>query len=107
MDALSLRRLAEDGLTGVPQIQDLAAWCWDQADNTGDARFCGLARSLEFVTEAWDAHGAFRGDTMNRLNTAFSRRLPSVLDAPTAEEATHLAKALREELEEVLSVHGF
>jgi hypothetical protein len=92
-----------DGLPqGAPRTTDLASWCWEHADNTGDARYCGLARSLETIAEVWDDDGYLRNGTYEALNATFKRHLVSVLDAPTAEEGTHLAKLLREELYEVL-----
>ena len=35
------------------------SWCLDRAESTGDARYCGIARTLEFIAHEWDLDSAF------------------------------------------------
>lgn len=75
----------------------MAVWCFDRADATGDARYCGLARTLEDISRFWDIEGRLLQP--ERLRGPFDRHLDAILVAPTAEEGAGLARLLREEVD--------
>lgn len=103
MDASSLERLITDGLLSAPAVQELENYCWDAADNSGDARYSGIARALAVISDVWDSHGALPQGAITSLNEVFRRHLQAVLEANTAQEGAGLARLLREEIYEVLS----
>lgn len=96
-----LRRLQ---LVGVRQLPELIAWCWDQADNTGDARFCGVARALEGILEAWDVKGGLPEHTITDMNRVLREHLEDILSAPEAIIGSDRARWMRSEIGQVL--HG-
>ncbi len=106
MDNQSLRRLAAGGVDAVPGLEMLADWCWEQADNSGDARFCGIARALECLTSRWDSRGRIDTTTMSLLDAVLTEQLGPVLDADSPEFGAHLAKLMREDLLRVLREAG-
>lgn len=102
MDESALRQLARDGLSSAPATRDLEAWCWERADATGDARFCGFARSLEQIAYVWDEYKALPDRVVKDINSALQRHLPAALRVPTAEEGAGLARLLREDVSRIL-----
>lgn len=98
MDEAKLRRLGSRDISGIPELRDLAAWCLEMSEATGDARYCGIARTPGLHRRRWERDGSILTRTL-----AFQRDLPSVLDALTAEEGAGLARLMREEFEDLLS----
>lgn len=93
-----IEALAVTGLTGLDQLSEVSLWCWVRAEQTGDARFCGLARSLEAVGERWATDGGLDGQLFDRVNEIVKLRVPSVLAEQRAPAACSLARAMRDDI---------
>src|SRR5690348_11260855 len=99
--AVLLRKLAEDGLHGVPvdQFPDVAAECDACARATGDARFPVIAQVLVEVFNWWDELGGVPRRIADDINTIVVAELPPALEATTASEgyarAVNFAEAVR------------
>lgn len=106
VDETSLRTVGLDGLQSSPQARDLEVWCWERAEATGDARFCGFARTFENISGIWDDYGALPTDVLNEVNSAFARHVPAALDVVSAEEGAGLARLLREEVADIFQRWG-
>jgi hypothetical protein len=102
VDEASLKELGLSGLVSAPHLRTLEAWCWERAEATGDARFCGIARALENIAEAWDDRRVLPPVITSELQTAFRIHLPSTLAVSAAEEGAGLARLLREEVADIL-----
>lgn len=101
LDETQLKRLAKHGLTAllpVSHVQDIAEYCWDRGETTGDARYCSLWRSLDVVIQAFESHGYLPAETVRNLDDILMRYLPDVIDAQTAEQGALLARAMREQV---------
>lgn len=105
MDEFDLARLADSGLTNTASLRELARWCHDHAEETGDARYSSVARSLDSILGAWGDQ-ALPILTADRLNEALARYLPATLMADSAEEGTRSARLLREAVGEALGHLG-
>lgn len=86
------------GLGGVPHLRELSEWCWSQAEHTGDARFCGIARCLEVLAVDWDEAGGFSAELAQNLRSAFARHVDGILDAESPSEGASIARLLRDEV---------
>lgn len=106
MDETAIRRVCDNGLESAPATRDLEAWCWDHAEATGDARFCGLARALGQVADTWDAYGALPANVAADIAAVFAQHLPDILDVSTPEEGAGLARLLREDVIRILQQWG-
>lgn len=93
--------LAARGLQGAPEAAEIARWCWERAENTGDARYCGLARLLETIVQEWDHFRALPGWVVDRTNSILTAHLPAVEAAENAADGSSLARLLREEVLDV------
>lgn len=100
-----LSRLRGLQLAGNDGLPDLIAWCWDQADNTGDARFCGLARALEAILEAWDVKGGLPESVISDMNRVLRSHVADILDATGPMVGSDRARWMRQEIGDVLE-HG-
>lgn len=103
VDEQTLRRLADNGLELLPSelLAGLIAWCWDRADFTGDARYFGIARTLEPISRAFDEADEAGGVSITALRAVdevLTRRLSTVLDEPDAEAASLLARSMRDDV---------
>lgn len=85
-------------LVDTKRLPDLIAWSWDESDNTGDARYAGIARALEAVHEAWDVKGGLPEATIEAINAALASHLSEVLQLPDAAAAASHARWMREEI---------
>ncbi len=94
-----LRRLQLKGADGLP---DLIAWCWDRSDNTGDARFCGLARTFQAVWDRWDVKGGLPTSVVSEMNRILRAHMADVLDAKDPADGSALARWMRQEIHSVL-----
>lgn len=107
MDHETLERLAADGLSALPgnQLHDLAVWCWDWCEVTGDGRYCSLWRTLDDL-DAWLSEHEERGGVPRALakeiDGLIRSRLGEVLQADSPESGAVLARNLRIEVAERL-----
>lgn len=100
MDEAQLRRLSSELLPGAVELRELASWCLDRAESTGDARYCGLARTFDGIADEWEYDARrFTHSWLLNIQQVFNLHMSAVLDAPTAEEGAGLARLLREEVE--------
>jgi len=90
------RDVGELQLTSIYDIQSATRKLWDESDNTGDARYGGIARALEAISFAWEAAGAFETATVDELNHILRTHLPEILDIADARSATEHARWMRE-----------
>lgn len=102
MDLQSLTRLATDGLTSVTALREIESWCWDQSEASGDARFCSIARALQNIADVWDRLGAFPKAIMSDLEETIRLHLPSILLVERPDEASGLARILRDDVSRLL-----
>lgn len=100
MDHSSLATLAKSGLSAFPpsKIGDLASWCWDIGEATGDARYCSLARTMGLIDDLFEEFGAVGIALIGDIDRLLSDQLPAVIEAETAEEGSRLARILREQV---------
>ncbi|MGO9159502.1 MAG: hypothetical protein ACLP7J_02135 [Streptosporangiaceae bacterium] len=101
MDDAELKRLAEFGveaLLPVERLCDVAEYCRDRCETTGDARYCTLGEAIGYIVEFFEERGAMEVGTIDNLDHAFKRHLGGVLDAETAESGALLGRSLREEI---------
>ena len=103
MSEQALRALSTEGLKNAPHLRDLSQWCWDRAEQTGDARYCALARLLGRVAEEWDEIGGVEDSIAREIQNELANHLASVLDTPDPVEASSIAKLLREQVAEIVS----
>jgi orotate phosphoribosyltransferase len=93
-----LAELKELQLPRADRLLDLSAWCWDTSDNTGDARFAGIARTLEEISEAWDVKNGLPEAVIRELNTLLANNLAEILSMPDAADASDHARRMRNEI---------
>lgn len=93
-----LLRIAEHGIAAFPPagLHDLADWCWDLGEATGDARYSSLSRSFEIIAELFDLNKVAESTTVKRLDILLNRHMCEILSAESAEVGAHLARAMRE-----------
>jgi orotate phosphoribosyltransferase len=91
-------------LPGTDRIPDLISWCWDEADNSGDSRYAGIARALDAVLDAWDVKGGLPESTLARVNELLSRHLAEVLSTPEPAAGSAEARWMRDQIAEVLEL---
>jgi hypothetical protein len=85
-------------MPSVSRLRDIAEYCWDKGETTGDGRYCSLWRSLDTIADALEQSGALPSSTIQYIDEVLKRRLPSILQANTPEIGALLARAMREEL---------
>lgn len=102
MDLHTLRRFSTEGYSVIPpeRFSEIAEWCRNWAIISSDARFSVLERCFRVSDAMWgDGEGAaVRADDAEALFDRWSRELPDILDAESAEVAVVLAQHLEEEL---------
>jgi hypothetical protein len=108
MDLDSLRTLAYQGFAGIKgdQLGDLAEWCRDYSEATGDARYASIGQALSELSEWWSWHdrsGGIPFRLMSEIEGIIKERLPEILAAASARDAAPLARNFRREIERRLS----
>lgn len=100
MDHESLRRLADNGFDGLSadRLGDLASWCWDWSEASGDTRFCSLARSFSAVDSWWTEHEVIPRVLRSEIEQVLREDLPDVLEASEPATAAHFARLMRQRL---------
>jgi hypothetical protein len=101
MDESALRRLADTGIhqdIGSGEVEDIADWCWERCEATGDARWCIIWKALWNIVREWEYTGGLPQSMMRGFSAALASHIPGVIDAPDSETGALLAKALREEV---------
>lgn len=108
MDLTSLQTLAHQGFDGIKgdQLGDLAEWCRDYSEATGDARYATIGEALFELSEWWSFHSRSGGipfRLMVDIEEVIRRRLPEILDISSAQDAAPLARSFRKEVRSKLS----
>ena len=103
MDLNTLQTLARQGIAGVngEQLRDLAVWCGDYSEATGDARYASIGRALYELFEwlSWhDERGGIPVQLMSEIEETIKRMLPEILAAESARDAAPLARTFRQEI---------
>lgn len=103
MDSSTLRRFAEEGFRAVPghALADLAVWCRDYCEISGDARYCSIGEALRRVDEwrtEYDESGGVPTALLSQIDHVVRRDLPAILDAATPADGSLLARGFREEV---------
>lgn len=98
MDSSTLRRLAAEGFSAVPdsQLRDLAAWCQDWCEATGEGRYCILADMLARIDDWLGEHGVPVA-LFQQVELALGSWIPAIMDADPSSGAL-LAVGMREEV---------
>lgn len=98
---LTLSRIANAGLAGVPveHLRELVRWC--DAQGTDDARFLALAEVFRPIRDEYDAVGAIEHEIAATLDERLMRELPSILRT-ASENATARALQLAQTVRAVL-----
>jgi hypothetical protein len=102
MDQSSLRQLAEQGIGRFPPVRlaDLADWCQDFGEATGDARFCSLSSAIGVVVDLFESNSEQAPTALvEQLDVLLRQNMSAILDAETAEEGSLLSRQLREAIE--------
>lgn len=106
MNRESLRRLADSGLAALPPdgLVDLAAWCRDWCEATGDGRYGIVGETLDVLSRWFEEHDKYGGvptELVGELDALLERELPSILDAEDPSSAAILSRGLREAVQDV------
>src|SRR5580658_363533 len=108
MDLGSLQTLAYQGFAGIKgdQLADLAEWCRDYSEATGDARYFSIGQALSELSEWWSRHDLGNGipfRLMTEIEEIIKRSLPGILATASARDAAPLARNFRQEIKRKLS----
>ncbi len=103
MDSSTLRRLGEGGFDAVrvSQFPDLAAWCQDWCQATGDGRYCILARVLGMIDEWWSDQGVPE-ELGREVERTLTSKIPAIIEAESPASGAAFAVGLREEIASLL-----
>ena len=101
LDESRLRQLGDSVPLSAESCLDLAAWCIDRAENSGDARYCSIARTLIFIAEEWDHRGALPTSVVTDLADLLQRGLRDALDAAEPADGSYFGRLLREQVVEL------
>lgn len=101
MDSSTLERLARDGFAAVPgdQLTDLAVWCRDYCEASGDGRYCSVGETLRSIDDWWREHdepGGVPTELLREIEHEVMSWLPAVLAAVTPGDGAALARTMRE-----------
>lgn len=107
MDSSTLRRLANEGLAAAPgdELTDLAIWCRDYCEASGDGRYCSLGetlRSLDDWRQQHDERGGVPAGLLRDIERVIKAWLLAILDAEDPAEGSQLARTLRQEVQSLL-----
>jgi hypothetical protein len=108
MDLNTLQTLAYQGFVSIKgnQLGDLAVWCRDYSEATGDARYASIGQALSELFEWWSFHdesGGIPVQLMNEIEEIIKSRLSEILMTESARDAAPLARSFRQEIERKLS----
>lgn len=108
MDKSRLRSLAVDGFQGVlpSELTELALWCRDWCEASGDARYCVVSDTLRTVDEWWLVHDEYGGvpqPLVGELEALIVDHLGTVLDLDDPAAASQVARTMREQVVSLLS----
>jgi hypothetical protein len=98
-----LRALADDGIQSADQLLGLAEHCWALTVESGDGRYCVLARALFNLADWWEAEVAFQPATATEIDLVIQQDLPPILHAAGAAVAAQKAEGFRESLAALLN----
>jgi hypothetical protein len=105
VDSFALRRFAEQGFATTPALADLAAWCTDFCEASGDARYCSVGQALRRLDDWWGEYeegGGVPAALIDHIDRFVTQRLPEVLAFESASDAGPLARSFRQEMESLL-----
>ena len=107
MDSSALERLAAEGLSATPgnELTDLAVWCRDYCEASGDGRYCSVGdtlRSLDDWRVEHDERGGVPSALLTQIDRVIKSWLPDILALEDPADATQLARTLREEVQSLL-----
>jgi hypothetical protein len=110
MDLATLRRLAEGGISSITPgaLGSLTDWCWDHSENTGDARFASIARTLQPVVEMIEERegsGGVNREALTDLDRVLTAQLSAVIDVEDPILACSLARGLRGDVAMLVARH--
>lgn len=106
----NLQILATSGFTHLngDQLEGIVAWCANQCEATGDARFCIVGDTLEGLMDWWTEN---KTGVPTRLLAAIElpirTLLPEVLSAAPAEASAIAARLRREVGDHLLSTNDW
>jgi len=95
-----LDRIIAEGLTSATVTADAAEECWEASENTGDARYSSIARTLELIAEHWEQKRMLATEGLDRV---LRNLVPTILNAKTAQEGASWARVMRGEIAEALN----
>lgn len=108
-----LERLARGGLQAVPgdRLADLAVWCRDRGELTGDARFSSLGDTLRSI-DAWrqehEEMGGVPAAVLDEIDREVRNLLPAIIELESPADAASLARVLRERVQgQLLGPHDW
>jgi orotate phosphoribosyltransferase len=85
-------------LTSLQRLRELTSWSWDESDNTGDARYAGIAKLLEILADAWDGKTGLSDDVLQHLNRVLADNLADIVNSPDAAWASQRTRAIRDDV---------
>jgi hypothetical protein len=91
-------------LPRVDKLPELIGWCWDNADQSGDARYSGIARALDALLDAWDVKTGIPEAIAEEINELLARQLDGILSVPDPASGAAQARRLREEILRLLEL---
>lgn len=97
LNDLTLRRLANKGLTDLPDLRRIIRSCYQKGEQEGLASYGILAQALEMIDREWDDQ-AIPVEGSERINELLAEHLPAMFDAASPKEASDIAVRLREEI---------
>jgi hypothetical protein len=96
-----LRRVAEEGVPPVAELWQIAGWCWETAESSGDARYCALARAFEGVA-SYREDNPFPVSVSQEIRRALWEKLQPLLDEQDPARGAQHARDLRQQLQRIL-----
>lgn len=111
MEERMLARLAAEGFRAVPasHLGELGHWCRDWCAETGDARYCFLADTLDALHEWWsekDKYGGVDVQLAERIDQVLQGSLQSVLHEREPLVAVRYARSLTATLRQIVDEEG-
>ncbi|MBK9180756.1 MAG: hypothetical protein IPM45_14550 [Acidimicrobiales bacterium] len=112
MSSSELERLARGGLQAVPgdRLADLAVWCRDRGELTGDARFSSWrhARSIDAWRQEHEEMGGVPAAVLDEIDREVRNLLPAIIELESPADAASLARVLRERVQgQLLGPHDW
>lgn len=100
MSLAQLERLSQDGLAGFPVtgFGDLALWCWDWCEATGDGRYCSISYTLAAVNRWWDQYGVVPQAIAAEIDVHCREELALAVAAMDHSEGVYFARLFRQKV---------